>query len=442
MRLWLEVFNSADEPRLAAFIRDVLAPPKQGQPLVAGEEVEFSTMVGGFELKKVEESSPRRCVALLKEGASDTHARVTVELEDAPPYRIVNLDVQQVETPDAVRPTRLSEADAIAGLRAQIDAAVAADRFSGAVLVAKNGRPIFTDVRGMADREAKVPITLESRFRLGSMNKMFTATAIMQLVQAKKIALDDTVGKLLPDYPNKEVASKVTVHHLLGHTGGTGDIFGPEYRQRRGELRAIGDYVKLYGERAPLFEPGSRFEYSNYGFILLGAIIEKVTGKSYYDRVQSAVFAPAGMKRTSSPPEEKNEPGRVVPYTHFGSPKAWVRESTLLPYRGTSAGGGDSTVTDLLAFANALGAHKLLDTKHTELLTTRKDDKRGYAYGFEDYRNDKDGVRCIGHGGGAPGMNGDLRICTSGYTVVVLSNVDPRGADLLAQWVVPRLPVK
>jgi CubicO group peptidase (beta-lactamase class C family) len=174
---------------------------------------------------------------------------------------------------------------------------------------------------------------------------------------------------------------------------------------------------------------------------LLGAIIERVSGKSYYDRMQSAVFTPAGMKSSGSPPEEKNEAGRVVAYTRRDPKASWAPATSFLPYRGTSAGGGDSTVGDLLAFANALTGHKLLDARHTELLTTRKDAARGgYAYGFEDQTSS--GVRCIGHGGGAPGMNGDLRICDSGYTVAVLSNLDPRAANRLASWVVNRLPAK
>ena len=103
------------------------------------------------------------------------------------------------------------------------------------------------------------------------MNKMFTAVAILQLVEAGKVELTAPLGKYLPDYPNREVATKVTIHQLLTHTGGTGDIFGPDFDAHRTELRTLADYVKLYGKRGLEFKPGSRWEYSNYGFILLGA---------------------------------------------------------------------------------------------------------------------------------------------------------------------------
>lgn len=114
------------------------------------------------------------------------------------------------------------------------------------------------------------------------MNKMFTAVAILQLVQAGKIKLTDPVGKYLTDYPNQDAASKVTIHHLLTHTGGTGDIFGPEFDSHRLDLKTLNDYVSLYGKRAPAFvEPGSKWAYSNYGILLAGVVIERVSGKSY-----------------------------------------------------------------------------------------------------------------------------------------------------------------
>jgi D-alanyl-D-alanine carboxypeptidase len=126
------------------------------------------------------------------------------------------------------------------------------------------------------------------------MNKMFTAVSILQLVQSGKIQLTDPLGKYLPDYANKNVAEKVTIHHLLTHTGGTGDIFGPEFDAHREELKTLQDYVKLYEKRDLKFEPGSRWEYSNYGFLLLGVVIEKVSRQSYHDYVREHVFKPTG----------------------------------------------------------------------------------------------------------------------------------------------------
>src|SRR5260370_22449751 len=109
------------------------------------------------------------------------------------------------------------------------------------------------------------------------MNKMFTVVATLQLVQDGKVHLEDPLGKYLPDYPNKDVASRVTIQHLLTHTGGTGDFFGPEFDAHRLELKPLGDYVKLYGNRPLESEPGSQFEYSNYAFVLLRPVVQQAT---------------------------------------------------------------------------------------------------------------------------------------------------------------------
>jgi D-alanyl-D-alanine carboxypeptidase len=263
----------------------------------------------------------------------------------------------------------------------------------------------------------------------------------MQLVQEGKIRLDAPVGTYLPKYPNKDVASKVTIHHLLTHTGGTGDIFGPQFEERRLTLRTLADYVTLYGERPLAFEPGARWEYSNYGYILLGGVIESVTGESYYDYVARRIFAPAGMTASGSEPEDSTVAARSVGYTRFGGDTLAPNTETL-PWRGTSAGGGYSTVRDLARFATALLEHRLLDARHTELLTTGKVDAFGgkYAYGFVD--RTEAGMRLVGHGGGARGMNGELLIePRSGFVVAVLANLDPPAASRVAEFVVNRVTV-
>jgi Beta-lactamase len=233
---------------------------------------------------------------------------------------------------------RLPQAQALAALSAHAAERARAGEFAGAVLVARHGKVLLEDAWGRADRKAGVANTPATRFRIGSMNKMFTAVATLQLVEAHKLALDDPIGKHLPDYPNKEVAAKVTVRHLLTHTGGTGDIFGPEFDQHRLQLREHRDYLKLYGRRGLTQEPGSRFEYSNYGFVLLGALIEGVTGGSYDDYVRDHVFRPAGMRSTGSLPEAVDVPDRAVGYLRPSPGGAWEPNTDTLPWRGTGAG--------------------------------------------------------------------------------------------------------
>ncbi len=364
---------------------------------------------------------------------ADANARIELPHTEQP-ARAVNLVLH-----------RMTEADALKALSTRGNKLAGEDEFSGAVLVAKDDRVLFSHAYGLADRNRRIPNTIRTRFRIGSMNKMFTAVAILQLVQGGKVKLTAPLGTYLSDYPNREVATKVTIHQLLTHTGGTGDIFGPDFDAHRNQLRTLADYVKLYGKRGPEFEPGSSWAYSNYGFILLGAVIEKVTGHSYYDYVQQHIYAPAGMTRSGSLPEDHAVPDRSIGYTKPSGTTGWIANTDTLPYRGTSAGGGYSTVGDLARFAHALLSHELLSPDTTKLLITGKV-KAGpgarYAYGFEDAR-DADGNGWVGHGGGAPGINGDLKIYPkTGYVVAVLANLDPPAAQRISEYLDPRLPTQ
>jgi D-alanyl-D-alanine carboxypeptidase len=358
--------------------------------------------------------------------------------------RMVAALALQVCTACGAEPTASGPAAAdsafVAALRARLEAATEAGEFSGAVLVARDGSTLFEGAYGLADREAGVPNTLLTQFRVGSMNKMLTAVATLQLVQAGSLRLDVPLGEYLTDYPNAELAAQVTLHHLLTHTGGTGDIFGPQFMEHRSELRDPSDYLRLYGTRGLQFAPGAQHVYSNYGFMLLGAVIERVAGTSYDDYVAARVHAPAGMTATGAAPEDSLVPARSVGYMRQAG--ALVSNAPTLPWRGTPAGGGYSTVGDLASFAVALREHRLLDSAHTALLVSGKvpvGTAFQYAYGFID--RVVGGRRFVGHGGGAPGMNGELAFePNGGYVVVVLSNFDPQAAGQVAAFILNRLP--
>jgi len=435
---WLKTFNDGDRTKIADFQKHFKNPPPQQN--VEGE-LGFRRMTGGFELRKIEESTPTRITGVLQERGSDQFARFTMEVEPDGQHLISDWQLNAVATPADFTIPRMTEPQLIEAAKTRIDALVKQDQFSGAVLVTKSGKTVLSGAYGMADREKTIPNSLATKFRIGSMNKMFTATSVLQLVQAGKIKLGDPFGKYITDYPNKEVSSKVTIEQLLTHTGGTGDIFGPQFEQHRKDLRALQDYVNLYGTRGLEFTPGSRWEYSNYGFLLLGVVVERVSGKSYYDYVAQNVYAPAGMTSTASLSEDENVPGRSIGYTAMGG--SLHPNTDTLPYRGTSAGGGYSTVEDLQRFASALLNHKLLNAEYTELLTTGKVETPGrgkYAFGFSDEGADS-GARHFGHGGGAPGMNGDLKIYPqTGYVVAVLSNMDPPAASRVSDFIANRLP--
>ena len=332
----------------------------------------------------------------------------------------------------------------IAALRSKLEAETKADRFAGAALLARleTGKPrvLFQGAYGLADREKAVANTIDTRFRIGSMNKMFTATAILQLAQAGKLRLTDPVGRWIPDYPNTAIARTVTIHHLLTHTGGTGDIFGPQYNANVNNMKTHDDWIRLYGRREPLFEPGARYAYSNYGMVILGVVIERVSGKNYYDFIDENIYRPAGMTQSGMPPESIPAGVRSVGYSRRERGTHWTPTS-IAGGRGIAAGGGYSTVADLLNFAAALMSHRLLNAEFTNLLITGKVDAGPgfrYGYGFGDSR--QNGVGSVGHSGGAPGMNGDLRIYPgTGYVFVVLSNLDPPAANAISSFMHDRV---
>ncbi|HQR45088.1 MAG TPA: serine hydrolase domain-containing protein [Thermoanaerobaculia bacterium] len=435
---WFDAINSGERPKLEQLLKQYRDPENR---TVEGWQ-RFRNETGGFELVKIEESAPARVVALVKEKDSDQFARLEMEVEAAPPHLISRMSLQTVPRPAEFALRRLSETEALAAARARVKALAAEGKFSGTVLVAKDGKILYAEAVGLADREAGVPNRLDTKLNLGSMNKMFTAVAIAQLAQKGKLRPLDPLGKFLPDYPNAEIR-QVTIEQLLTHRGGTGDIFGPEFDAHIPDLKEPKDYIALYGGRAPKFPPGSRFEYSNYGFVLLGAVVEKVSGMSYYDYVRKNVYGPAGMKDSDSYLKTDKVPNMAAGYTRDEGPELENNYASR-PMRGSPAGGGYSTVEDLLRFATALTSHRLLNAEYTELLTTGKTEARAgakYAWGFIDAV--QGGVRSFGHGGGAPGMNAELRIYpASGYVVAVMANLDPPAATNLAGSIRDRLPAK
>ncbi len=427
---WLSSFNSGDPAQFRAFDE---AYPREAPPLE--ERLAFREMMGGFTVLRIEKSEPASLVVLLQAKNSDEVGRLELTVSSGEPVKILRTELSQASRPPDLPIPRMTEQDAVAALEAHADTVAKNDQFSGVVLVARHGQVLLRRAWGLANREAGTPVTLDTQFRIGSMNKMFTSVAILQLVEAGKLALDDPIGKYLPGYPNQDLATKVTVRHLLTHTGGAGDIFGAEFMKNRLALREHSDYLKLYGSRAVTHEPGTGFRYSNYGFVLLGALIEKVSGMSYYDTVRSRIFQPAGMTSTDSLPETDTVPNRAVGYMKRDG--AWAPNTDTLPWRGTAAGGGYSTAGDLLLFAQALDSGKLLSK--ALLAEATSPHQRSYGYGFEV--EGEGTLRAYGHNGGAPGINGELCVYPElGYVLVSLGNLDPPSASRLVGFFAARMP--
>jgi len=215
----------------------------------------------------------------------------------------------------------MNETHILKEFRMALDQLVEADEFSGSVLVAKDQTILLEQAYGMAHQSNQVPNRLDTRFNLGSMNKMFTALAVAQQVSQGKLAFGDSIATFVPEYP-REIAEKITIHHLLTHTSGLGHYWNPQFWKERflaerANLRTINDYFPLFREEPLAFEPGERFQYSNAGFIVLGAIIERVSGQEYWTYVREHIFEPATMHNTDAYEVDNPPPNQAIGYTHL-----------------------------------------------------------------------------------------------------------------------------
>jgi CubicO group peptidase (beta-lactamase class C family) len=334
-------------------------------------------------------------------------------------------------------------------LQSYFDSLANENKLSGVLMVAKDGVTIASKVAGIANKATGAAVDVNTRFNLGSMNKMFTAVAIAQLAQTGKLSFDDKVGKHLPDYPNKEVAEKVTIHHLLTHTSGMGSYWGEKFVRERAKLLTVADNLKLFAADPLSFPPGEKFQYSNAGYMLLGAIIEKVSGQDYYSYVQEHIYKPAGMTDTGFYEPGKEIPNLAIGYTKMGPNNEQLAElrdnNDLREIKGGPAGGGYSTAPDLVKFHQALRTYKLLNEEYTKLVTTGKVEAGGpvgrYGYGFGD--KVFGGKHIVGHNGGSPGIAANFEMYPElGYTAVLLMNSDPPSMMPVIMGIRQRLPAQ
>jgi CubicO group peptidase (beta-lactamase class C family) len=362
-------------------------------------------------------------VLLKVSGATGLQATIEITLGPPPDERIMRVAIELGEAgggePAEPAPPeingRMDPQALAAGLDAYLAPLVASGEFSGVVLLAKQGVPVYEKAFGQADRAQGTANTVSTRFNIGSINKIFTKTAILQLVSRNALKLSDTIGTLLPDYPN-ETSRAATVAQLLEHQGGIADFFGPAFAAApKDQFRSNADYYRFVSSLPPAFAPGARREYCNGCYIVLGAIIEKVSGMPYETYVARHVYSPAAM--TTAGPLGT---GAAVGYTRRdGAGEGPPRDNrTMHGVSGSAAGGGYATARDLLVFDEALRQGKLADKAATAQLLQVADVTPGRSEGS------------LGIAGGAAGLNAILE-SSRDWTVVVLANLDPPAARRL-----------
>ena len=379
---------------------------------------------GELTLRTVDSVAPSRASGVAQSSRTEAWRRFAVIIDSAPPNRILRVGVAPATAPDA--PTRrLTDAEVVEHVRAYVDRLARRDVFSGTVLIARNGKPLFSAAHGDANKDFGVKNNLDTKFNLGSMNKMFTSVAVMQLVEAGKVSLDDTLGKFLPAGSMRaDVLSKVRVKHLLTHTSGLGSYFSPRWDSlSRAMFRTVDDWMPLVKDETLAFEPGTRWSYSNTGMLLLGKVTESASGKDYFEYVRERIFKPAGMTSTDSYELDFVTENLAVGYEREETPAGPRYRNNIFQHviRGGPAGGGYSTVGDLTRFAVALQEGRLVNRESVKLLTTPKPELISPEYGF-GFGISENG-RIVGHSGGFPGINSQLDIyLVDGYTVAVMAN--------------------
>ncbi len=391
---------------------------------------------GGVDFHGVRGYRPERkgeTVVIVRDRNYGSWRAVVLRFTDAPASLIAGLSLNDARTPSDVQEPPLRPGAAEREIEDLVNRLIEKHVLSGAVLVAQGERVLLMRAAGEADKSFHVPNNVDTKFNLGSMNKMFTSTAIVRLVEQGKLSYEDRISKYVDEsWLPREATDKITIRHLLTHSSGLGSYFNAEYQKSSRELfRKLDDYRPLIRNDRPAFTPGERFQYSNTGMFLLGVIIEKVSQEDYFDHIRKVIYEPAGM--TNSDCYEMDYPVENLATGYspdWKSQYGWQNNYYKHVIKGGPAGGGFSTVRDLHRFALALLSGKYVSQ---DSLKTMWMDQLGANYGFGFSVTKGPEGRVVGHSGGFSGINSQLDIyLDSGFIVAVMSNID-MGASPLAR---------
>jgi len=395
----------------------------------------FRRTTGGVDFHSIRTYVPKRkeTVVILKDRNFESWRAFVITFDKSEDLLIAGLYFNIARTPSNMKESNLTEKQFLQMTEDVIQRICKRDVFSGALLIAKGDEILSTHACGEASKRFHVPNNIETKFNLGSMNKMFTAIAVTQLVEKGSLSFKDKIDKYVDEsWLPKETTSKITVHHLLTHTSGLGSYFNETYMKgSKGLYRKVNDFKPLVKGEKLAFEPGKRFRYSNTGMLLLGVVIESVTGQSYFDYIRKNIYEPAGMKNSDSYEMDYPVENLAIGYSpDLKSKYGWQNNLFKHVIKGGPAGGGFSTVGDLHRFARALQIGKLVSADSLKILL-KDHSGEDYGYGFRIAEGPNGKV--VGHSGGFSGINGRLDIyLDKGYIVAVLSNYD-NGASPVAQ---------
>ncbi|HEX8480571.1 MAG TPA: serine hydrolase domain-containing protein [Allosphingosinicella sp.] len=412
---------SGDPAGIKAYVDSAAAKPGPGSVAYVRDLHHRSR---GLDLVRVQTVEGNGIVAVVRSRLTGDEQALSLEVEPQAPHRITVLSEVPFEA--AAAPVPASEEARLRQIGAWLKKLGDAEVFSGVVLIARDGKSVFSRAYGYADRDKKIANTLDTPFLLGSMNKLFTGLAIGRLVEQGKLSYEDPLSKFVPDYPDPESARRIKIKHLLSHTSGL-PSFDPSFSppgDRTVTVRTILDSVP----RKPLqFEPGTKWSYSNTGIQLLGRVIEVATGQDYYEYVRRHVYRRGGMTRDPFPDYSRGAVAMAQPYDieWEGSRPRWANQMAITTRRGGPAGGGIASAPDLIRLDNAMKAGRIVKPETLRLHASAKPElaTRHYGYAFAVLaRMAKRPL--VGHGGNAPGQCTEFgTLADTPYTIVVLSNL-------------------
>jgi CubicO group peptidase (beta-lactamase class C family) len=423
-RAFVEAINSGTRAAWRKFISENFAKSSLERVPVEDRLNNFARIYDetrGLNLQNVRRTKPNEAIISVRSNLTGLGMEVMFMVEEQSPFYLRAIGAQPQPAPAG---KKLSDKELIEELDGLVKKLSAADVFSGAVLLAKGDNVLYEKAFGEANKDFKAMNNVNTKFNLGSMNKMFTSVAIAQLVEAGKLSFDDSLSKFMPDFPDKEAAEKIKIKHLLSHTSGLGSYFNRAFiESSRDRYRTVDDFLQLAKEEKMQFEPGTKWQYSNTGMLVLGKVIEKVSGQNYFDYIRENIYKKAGMTSSDSYDLDNVNPNLAIGYEKNFTEQGTVFRNNIFMHviRGGPAGGGYSTVGDLLKFARALQSGKLVGKEYVKILTSPKPELNspdyGYGFGIDTDPN------TFGHSGGFSGISSELIIFTnSDYTAVVLSN--------------------
>ena len=422
----LEAVNSADVAKLESFIAASFAPEFLQQfPMAMHLEFlqEAHAVNGklrfGFERKYHNPGTPNELVVLIQSEKTELWSALAIYYSSEKPHKISGLDMWDASL--AEESTLVTMPEAVSKLDAYVKRMAKREVFSGSVLVGKGDKVLYSHAEGLASKRFNVRNNVQTKFNLGSMNKMFTAIAVMQLVEAGKLSLSEKLSQYADEsWLPKAVSHKIEIRHLLTHSSGLGSYFNQAFMATsKNRLRTLQDYKPLIVGEKLQFEPGSDNAYSNTGMLMLGVVIESVTGQDYFSYIREHIYKPAGMVSSGSFEMDQPVPNLAIGYTaNAKNDTGWVNNLYTHALKGGPAGGGFSTVEDLHRFVQALVNFKLLGKKFTEELYFPRPNLHSpeYGDGFSLYGTPDN--RIVGHNGGFLGISSNLDI----YYGITLSN--------------------